>query len=1339
MSGHPISPNTTYQELTGRELALNGAVGRARKVVVNGRDYLVAPMTLIVPGVLAGSMGPLYYPPEEIARDYQAWNGMPLVRLHPTRNGSPVSGRQPDVMGTEEMGRVYNARIGTGGRLQAEAWFDVEATRRVDPSILERLAKGDPIELSTGLFTVNTPERGVHNGRPYVAVARDYRPDHLAVLPDRTGACSLRDGCGILINEAAMPTAADPVVNIFCPTGQGGGINPTCSPKGVRAGPDKGAGGGAGAGQSKPRLVEKTLGEALAPGNPHIAYVVYKGKRYSATRSFNDPSKIEMTTGHKISPPPKATGTYKGSYMRYTTITRPASTKVLHDESDTPVGNEAAEEVDLTPVVGYQPTGDPYLDAVVNCMAPKHPGPCKGWKRGVGATGAASSGAGATTGSGAKPKHPGTGGWTGMSPQRSTTPPPSKPAPAPKPTPPAPKPVPPPPKQVKPAAKKVTKATPPPEPTGHPAIDRARQAATTPAERLKAVYDNAAKYALITTAGRADGAGMSRKHVKEVLDAAKPAEMKGLADALGFRVKPGTSAKKLRKEIEDRIDSRVGASIRSRMLEGPQAESVRANLELSQQGYQTPRAVANEADMNDADLLDAVTNAFCPTGKGGGIKTDCSPKGGAARGGRGGSGVRTGSISTKGTRTSTAKVQTGATGAPKSSPTAKAGGAKVGAAFTSKGEGTRSKGVASKASAAPARKAGEAAAPAKKPARQVKVSRSEMKAAKKLDAARKAALAKGDQETAAKATAKLKRIVERADARAAGSTKVGKGAVGRKLEAKAKEAAMKQAEDKRLAKERKARAKGYKDSNARRKDLIEKREMARVKRADAKANPKKNALAEKDKVAKEQGYKDYKDKNAKGRGFKDAEDRRKHAITVREQARVARADRKAAAKAAATKAEATKSEVDKVGRDVRSRGRESKAAAKYVKAGVEAAAKGDQKKLSKVVEKVRKLKERAEKRAARNEETPHELYSFIANELGFVSAADRLKRLAEDTFDLLDYHLVGNVLFTAPNRLAAELHKLVQVANEAQITVNHVQGRAEYEWLLGPVVNRGGRPIEYDGRPIAPTAAERSRLARNAKKRGRDPQFAACIAACNKARGDDMPAPEESGSVGGDRIAVKNDYPAAVANLFGPAPAPTAPVAKNVIGGCGCGAAANSDLTTNCGNDGMCGPCAAKKAAAGKAMEVRVQNARRCSYCGTMVKDGEGVCPKCGMVMGMAGDGPKTNPAEPYKLLENANPDQARGYRGQWENNDKAAIYHAVRRAFGGNDPAPIPAMSDTPGQAAPTSDPGQDAEAEAAHSVSNMLARVYNSLKKRMGMGGKDEDGDEKGEKHRARTGCGY
>src|SRR5690606_13771547 len=32
---------------------------------------------------------------------------------------------------------------------------------------------------------------------PYHSVARDYKPDHIAILPDRIGACSIADGCGV--------------------------------------------------------------------------------------------------------------------------------------------------------------------------------------------------------------------------------------------------------------------------------------------------------------------------------------------------------------------------------------------------------------------------------------------------------------------------------------------------------------------------------------------------------------------------------------------------------------------------------------------------------------------------------------------------------------------------------------------------------------------------------------------------------------------------------------------------------------------------------------------------------------------------------------------------------------------------------------------------------------------------------------------------------------------------------------------------------------------------------------------------------------------------------------
>lgn len=169
----------------------------SKRVKVNGRDYLVAPVTLLVPGVLAGSKGPLHYPEEEVANSVDWWNGVPITLNHPTLDGQPVTARRPDVLERSKLGRVYNVRF--DGKLRAEGWFDAEATRRVDPRLWEALERGARVEVSTGLYTRNdpAPEGSNHNGTPYTHVARNYRPDHLAVLPDSVGACSVQQGCGV--------------------------------------------------------------------------------------------------------------------------------------------------------------------------------------------------------------------------------------------------------------------------------------------------------------------------------------------------------------------------------------------------------------------------------------------------------------------------------------------------------------------------------------------------------------------------------------------------------------------------------------------------------------------------------------------------------------------------------------------------------------------------------------------------------------------------------------------------------------------------------------------------------------------------------------------------------------------------------------------------------------------------------------------------------------------------------------------------------------------------------------------------------------------------------------
>lgn len=168
----------------------------SRRTVRDSRgEHIVAPIRLIVPGVLNGSGGPLLYPKEEVALSTQLWNHIPLVVNHPESG----SARNPEVLDKVGIGKIFNAKI-EDGVLVAEGWFNVERTAKVSPQIFAALKADKPIEVSTGLVTKNdvAPEGAELDGKPYSFIARNYRPDHLAILPDSVGACSVADGCGVL-------------------------------------------------------------------------------------------------------------------------------------------------------------------------------------------------------------------------------------------------------------------------------------------------------------------------------------------------------------------------------------------------------------------------------------------------------------------------------------------------------------------------------------------------------------------------------------------------------------------------------------------------------------------------------------------------------------------------------------------------------------------------------------------------------------------------------------------------------------------------------------------------------------------------------------------------------------------------------------------------------------------------------------------------------------------------------------------------------------------------------------------------------------------------------------
>lgn len=152
-------------------------------------------------GVHNGSQGPLLYTEQALSNYPEAWNLRPVVVYHPEKNGQGVSALSPDIIENRAIGLVMHARYDRGA-LRAEAWLDKAKTIRVDKRIIDAIESGQKLEISTGLIVDRSDSTGVWNSQEYIGIAENLRPDHLAILPDKIGACSLNDGCGLLVDNA---------------------------------------------------------------------------------------------------------------------------------------------------------------------------------------------------------------------------------------------------------------------------------------------------------------------------------------------------------------------------------------------------------------------------------------------------------------------------------------------------------------------------------------------------------------------------------------------------------------------------------------------------------------------------------------------------------------------------------------------------------------------------------------------------------------------------------------------------------------------------------------------------------------------------------------------------------------------------------------------------------------------------------------------------------------------------------------------------------------------------------------------------------------------------------
>jgi hypothetical protein len=166
-----------------------------------GRSQIVVPVVALVEGVHNGSLGRAFYSAEEIAKFPGAWNGRPTPVFHPINSGGDyISANSPSII-SKCPGQVFNATI-DDGKLKAEIWLDEQMTREKYPDLLVMIQNKVPVEISTGLFSEHDNTPGVWREEQYDVKVINIRPDHIALLPGKEGACSLNDGCGIRANSA---------------------------------------------------------------------------------------------------------------------------------------------------------------------------------------------------------------------------------------------------------------------------------------------------------------------------------------------------------------------------------------------------------------------------------------------------------------------------------------------------------------------------------------------------------------------------------------------------------------------------------------------------------------------------------------------------------------------------------------------------------------------------------------------------------------------------------------------------------------------------------------------------------------------------------------------------------------------------------------------------------------------------------------------------------------------------------------------------------------------------------------------------------------------------------
>lgn len=163
---------------------------------LEGRNYFVIPTVGIREGVWAGNQGPIFYSSREIGKAPSNWDHKPAVVQHPKKKGKAFTAADKEMIDKYRTGILLSSAL-VNNKLVFKTWIDEERIKTLSPKTYTRIQNKEKVEVSTGMLMEVEEKKGVYNGKPYIGIARNIQPDHLAILPDTVGACSVKDGAGL--------------------------------------------------------------------------------------------------------------------------------------------------------------------------------------------------------------------------------------------------------------------------------------------------------------------------------------------------------------------------------------------------------------------------------------------------------------------------------------------------------------------------------------------------------------------------------------------------------------------------------------------------------------------------------------------------------------------------------------------------------------------------------------------------------------------------------------------------------------------------------------------------------------------------------------------------------------------------------------------------------------------------------------------------------------------------------------------------------------------------------------------------------------------------------------